>query len=476
MADDNLAGSRPTMPSDRNEIIEKCVEAAHRGDPDAQFQLGVLHCTGVGVPQDLTAATRWYRQAAEQGHGYAAHNLAAMLLNGSGTEPDAAEGFHWSTRAAEAGIPEAQLMLGNLYAGGWGTAADPARAREWFAKAAAQGNATAAARLEALALPPDEISGTAQAVEVAAAPPDETTMPAQAVAALPDPAPATRTGTLAIITMVYNESFNLPIWIRHYRRIAPNATLFVIDHGSDDGSTQNLPEVYKIPMPRHTADEAERALAVSSLQHGFLRYYDTVIYTDCDELLVPDPAKSARLDEYLERSGYEYASPIGLNVIHMVENEPPLDPAQPLLRQRRFCQFASPLCKPLIARVPLKWEAGFHGCDRAFNIDTDLYLFHIKQIDKDLALQRQRFAREMTWSQQAVEARHGAHQRMDDEQFVREFFIDPANELRRGLGAFTFTAEIARLQAEVKEFSGAFHVSGFHGPIVGIPERFRGVF
>jgi Sel1 repeat/Glycosyl transferase family 2 len=459
MADDDLP-ARPTMPADRNTIVERCIEAARRGDPEAQFQLGVLHCTGVGVPQDLGAATRWYRQAAEQGHGYAAHNLAAMLLNGNGAEPDAAEGFRWSTRAAEAGIPEAQLMLGNLYAGGLGTAADPVQAREWFAKAAAQGNTTAAAQLEALA----------------AAPPDESSILIHAAETLPERSVAAGTGTLAIMTMVYNESFNLPIWIRHYRRIAPSATLFVIDHGSDDGSTRDLPGVYKIPMPRDTADEAERALAVSSLQHGFLRYYDTVIYTDCDELLVPDPAKSATLDEYLDRTGYEYASPIGLNVIHMVENEPPLDPTRPLLLQRRFCQFASSLCKPLIARVPLRWEAGFHGCDRAFQIDTDLYLFHIKQIDKDLALQRQRFAREMTWSQQALEARHGAHQRLDDERFVREFFIDPANELRQGAAPFNFTTEIARLQAEVREISGAFHVSGFRGPIVEIPERFRSIF
>jgi hypothetical protein len=447
------------MPPDRNEIVERCIEAGRRGDPDAQFQLGVLHCTGVGVPQDLTAATLWYRQAAEQGHGYAAHNLAVMLLNGDGIERDAAEGFRWSTRAAEAGVPEAQLMLGNLYAGGLGTAADPAKARDWFARAAAQGNATAAAQLETLAAPPDESS-----------------MPAQAAEALPDLPATAGMGTLAIMTMVYNESFNLPIWIRHYRRIAPSATLFVIDHGSDDGSTQHLQGVHKIPMPRDKADDVERALAVSSLQHGFLRYYETVIYTDCDELLVPDPAKSATLDEYLGRTRYEYASPIGLNVIHMVENEPPLDPTRPLLLQRRFCQFASPLCKPLISRVPLKWEPGFHGCDRAFNIDTDLYLFHIKQIDKDLALQRQRLAREMSWSQQAVEARHGAHQRLDDERFVREFFIDPANELRQGTGRFNFTTEIARLQAEVREISGAFHVSGFRGPIVEIPERFRGIF
>src|SRR5216684_5142083 len=50
------------------------------------------------------------------------------------------------------------------------------------------------------------------------------------------PAPMPR-GRIAIMTMVYNERTNLPIWIRHYHRVAPSAALFVIDHASDDRST-----------------------------------------------------------------------------------------------------------------------------------------------------------------------------------------------------------------------------------------------
>src|SRR5205814_1216431 len=96
----------------------------------------------------------------------------------------------------------------------------------------------------------------------------------------------TRQGAIAIMTMVYNESTNLPIWIRHYRRVAPSAALFVIDHSSDDGSTGFLFGVNKIPLPRNELDERDRTFFINSLQQGFLRYYDTVIYTDCDELLV----------------------------------------------------------------------------------------------------------------------------------------------------------------------------------------------
>jgi len=282
---------------------------------------------------------------------------------------------------------------------------------------------------------------------------------------------------IAIMTMVYNESTNLPIWLRHYRRIAPGATLFVIDHASDDGSTALLYGAHNIPLPRHELDERDRTFFINSLQQGFLRYYDIVIYTDCDELLVPDPAKSAKLDSYLSDQAYSYASPVGINVLHIADMEPPIDFARPLLMQRRYGQFRSTLCKPVITRIGLTWEPGFHNCDRPPNIDRNLYLFHIKQIDKDEALRRQHVVQQLPWSAADIVANHGAHHRYDDVRFVREFFLDPANELRQlGERDFAFGPEIARLQAETRERSGIFHLPDFKGPVVEIPRSFRTPF
>jgi glycosyl transferase family 2 len=284
-------------------------------------------------------------------------------------------------------------------------------------------------------------------------------------------------GNIAIMTMVYNESTNLPIWMRHYRRIAPNANLFVIDHASDDGSTALLSGVNKIPLPRNELDERDRTFLINSLQQGFLRYYDIVIYTDCDELLVPDPAKSAKLDTYLWDQPYSYASPVGINVLHIADIEPPIDVTRPLLLQRRYGQFRSTLCKPVITRIALTWEPGFHNSNRRPNIDKNLYLFHIKQIDKDEALRRQHIVQQLPWSAADIEANHGAHHRYDDERFVREFFLDPANELQQ-LGArdFAFDSEIARLQEEAHERSAIFHLPDFKGPVVEIPRSFRTAF
>jgi len=54
--------------------------AAAGGDAAAQFNLGLLFESGLGVEQDLVAAARWYRRAAVKGIGAAQHNLAALII------------------------------------------------------------------------------------------------------------------------------------------------------------------------------------------------------------------------------------------------------------------------------------------------------------------------------------------------------------------------------------------------------------
>ncbi len=42
-------------------------KAAEHNDATAQAVLGHMYATGQGVPRDMAAAVKWYRQAAEQG-------------------------------------------------------------------------------------------------------------------------------------------------------------------------------------------------------------------------------------------------------------------------------------------------------------------------------------------------------------------------------------------------------------------------
>ena len=136
--------------------------SAAAGDAAAQFILGGMYVTGVGVPQDDVAAVAWYRRAAEQGHARAQYNLGAMYAEGLGVPPDAAAAVAWYRRAAEQGDATAQSNLGRMYDQGLGVPPDDVAAVAWYRRAAAQGDARAQYNLggmyrEGRGVPPDAV-------------------------------------------------------------------------------------------------------------------------------------------------------------------------------------------------------------------------------------------------------------------------------------------------------------------------------
>jgi hypothetical protein len=281
---------------------------------------------------------------------------------------------------------------------------------------------------------------------------------------------------VAVVTMVYNEGVNLPIWVRHYKAHCPGATLFVIDHGSDDGSTHGLPDVNLIPFPRTPFDDQTRAEIVTDFQHALLRLYDVVIYTDCDEMLVADPRIHASLGSFLASVESDAIAPIGLNVHQLLGTEAAIDLRAPILGQRRFARFASSMCKPSIARVPLVWVPGFHGCDRIPDYRADLYQFHLRWMDLDASLDRLRLTRSMAWSERALQHNWAPRQRQSDEERIREEFEAPAETVRtHGAAPFTFEVQMKRLLDSLRAH-GEFHeVDAFRGPIAEVPEAFFGL-
>jgi hypothetical protein len=208
---------------------------------------------------------------------------------------------------------------------------------------------------------------------------------------------------IAIATMVYNERVNLPIWIRHDRAQCPGAHL-VIDHGSDDGSTDGLADVTVITLPRTPLDEAGRVRIVEGVQRDLLLDHAVVICTDCDEILLADPQRHASLAAFLDAVPDDFIAPAGVHVLHDFETEPALDPSAPILAQRRFVEFGSGMCKPMIGRVPLAWDVGFHGSDQRPAYRPDLIHFHLGDVDRDIALHRLALTRAITWSDASLAA------------------------------------------------------------------------
>jgi hypothetical protein len=280
---------------------------------------------------------------------------------------------------------------------------------------------------------------------------------------------------IAALTFVYNESVNLPIWRRYYGEQFGDRNLFIIDRESNDGSTDDLGDANRIRVPRDAFDDRKKVECISSLQNALIPYYDAVVCGDCDEIVVPNPTRHKNLSDYINNLEFDYATCVGIDVIHIINQEPPIDLKQPILSQRHYGRFQSAGCKTLVSRAPLRWAPGNHGCNRQPRVDPDLVNFHLRLMDYNIATLRQKINQDTAWSADSVMRNFGAHHRYDLAQFVRESFFDPVNVVQQNkLEPFEFSQQIEQFHSRVVELDGFFLPPMNIGCFVEIPEAFRG--
>jgi len=128
--------------------------ALHRhaleGDPQAQFELGILLLCGRELPRDAAHAALWMALAAARNHDGAQSVLGWQMMTATGLKRDDLHAAHWIQLAAQAGDTAAQNNLGVLYALGQGVSRNPAEAERWFRAAADKGAAEAQRNLAVL--------------------------------------------------------------------------------------------------------------------------------------------------------------------------------------------------------------------------------------------------------------------------------------------------------------------------------------
>ena len=65
--------------------------AAEKGNPEAEYQLGLLYEKGCGVEKDYAKAVHWFQKAADKNHPMALYWLGWMYSSGLGVEKDYVE-------------------------------------------------------------------------------------------------------------------------------------------------------------------------------------------------------------------------------------------------------------------------------------------------------------------------------------------------------------------------------------------------
>lgn len=96
-----------------------CTIAARRGQAYGAFCLGDVYANGyAGYPKDMAKSLAWTRQAAERGMPMAQHDLGVMQLKGLGIPQDRAAGIGWLKLSAQGGFEYAERKL-RLHLSSW---------------------------------------------------------------------------------------------------------------------------------------------------------------------------------------------------------------------------------------------------------------------------------------------------------------------------------------------------------------------
>jgi len=277
--------------------------------------------------------------------------------------------------------------------------------------------------------------------------------------------------------MAYNEGTMLRRWLSHYGRHLGSQNLLVIDHGSDDGSTADLGAASRILLPRSITgyDEGLRVEFVNDLQAALLRFYDVVLYVDCDEFLIPDPRKFANLTDYVAKTSASCVRPVGLDLVHNRRDEPALGDDGPVLAHRAHCKFMLGSCKPAITRVPIRWIVGFHSCNVVAKVDPNLFLIHLKYADYQAAMTRADLTRNLKWSDRTFSAGWSKRHRATSEELTRTFFDDPADRVARDgaaeLDAYSLAEQFNR--SLVRRYGISRRQPPADGTLYKVPEWLR---
>lgn len=125
-------------------------EKALQGDAQAAFELGEMHASGVGLPQNNTEAVRWYRIAAEKGNSKAQSLIGTAYHRGIGSAVDDVQATEWLSKAADQMDPLAQFQLGEGFESGWVGQKDNAEAYKWYLLSTSQGYTKANKKVTAI--------------------------------------------------------------------------------------------------------------------------------------------------------------------------------------------------------------------------------------------------------------------------------------------------------------------------------------
>ncbi len=263
--------------------------------------------------------------------------------------------------------------------------------------------------------------------------------------------------------MAHNEKVFLPIWLSYYSRFFAPEDIYIIDHDSTDGSIEKAKKDFKfnVETVHHPTVHDNRFMlkTITDKQHKLLKKYELVVYSDADEIILPDPISYKGLSDYIIRFKH---SVIACNSRSVVQQpaEQAIDLSKPILSQRSVWFSEYLYNKPLVSRVPLNWAKGLHqalninGNAYVIPVDRELVLLHLSRMDLGVRKARgESIAKEKWGAEEGI-----AMQWQFKGKELEEWFYNPPN--------------LPIAPAPQKQLNSASGTGGFNTLLEYIPNRF----
>jgi hypothetical protein len=228
----------------------------------------------------------------------------------------------------------------------------------------------------------------------------------------------------AVFTIVKNENYFLSIWIKHYKKYFDETDIYILNHQSTDGSTNNL-SVNVIPVINELAFDHDWLVeTVQDFQKSLLIKYECVVFVESDELLysIEKPLNEIIID-LINNPSQDYITCIGYEVIEM-KGELSLTPSDEIFKNRDYWFRHLLYDKTLISKIPLSWSRGFHHINKKIiNKSYGLYMVHLHRVDFEIMLKRHE-ERANKWKLKDDGPYVGFQHRIGDREGVMNFFKD----------------------------------------------------
>lgn len=270
----------------------------------------------------------------------------------------------------------------------------------------------------------------------------------------------------AVFGTFRNEKYLLPIWLKYYSNLFGMENLYVIDHQTTDGSTENLKCNYEV-LDDCATDELQRFGShdypklwnvILKKYEELLNDYQYVINIDSDEIIMANPDKYRDLRHYVESMGV-YSRCIGYEIVHRRREEPDLQWNKLICEQRKYWIRESNMDKPAITSKMLDWMIGKHYIKNHRNelTDPDLILCHLHRVDYN-------FSKAKYFMDENVIEKLTGSKKIDDISFQRLF------------GGYPIFSNIDAFNSDFDDPNCNTAREAIPAQLEEIPSKYKGIF